>query len=49
MRRQCVRRHFQLPGKVAGRKAVGFVPDQRPERLQTGRLRQRGEREDGFF
>lgn len=49
MGRQCVRRHFEQACEVAGRKAVGLVPNQRPERFQAGRLRQRGEREDGFF
>ena len=49
MGRKRVRRDFQLPCKVAGRKAVRLVPDQRPERLQASRLGQRDELEDSFF
>ena len=47
--RQRVRWHFQQACEVAGRKAVRLVPDKRPEGLQTGRLGQGGQRQDGFF
>ncbi len=49
MGRKRILRDFQLACEVAGGKAIGLVPDQRPEGLQTGRLGQRGERQDGFF
>lgn len=49
MRRQRIRRDFQQAGEIAGRKAVGLVPDERSERLQTGRLGQGCKGEDGFF
>ena len=49
MRRKRILRDRQQASEVAGRKAVGFVSDQRPEGLQTGRLRKRGERHDGGF
>ena len=49
MRRQRVLGDLQQSGEVAGSEAIGLVPDQRPEGLQTGRLGQGGERQDGFF
>ena len=49
MRRERVLRYLQQARELASRKAVGLVPDQRPERLQPGRLRQGGEGENSFF
>ncbi|MET4385705.1 hypothetical protein ABIB73_001440 [Bradyrhizobium sp. F1.4.3] len=49
MSRKSVRGDFQLACKVASRKAIGLVPDQRLEGLQTSRLGQSGEFEDGVF
>ncbi|MBP1094419.1 hypothetical protein JOE50_004949 [Bradyrhizobium japonicum] len=49
MGRKRVGRHFQLAREVACRKAIGLMFDQRPEGLQTGRLGQRREGENGFF
>jgi len=49
MRRQRVRRDLQQAGKITGGKAPRLVPDQRPESLQTGRLREGGEGQNCFF
>jgi len=49
MRRKRVGRDLEEPREFAGGKAARFMPDQRPEGLQTGRLRKRGKRQDGFF
>lgn len=49
MSRERILRDFQQAGEIAGRKALGLVPDQHPEGFQAGRLGQRGQGEDGFF
>ena len=38
MRRERVLRHLQQPREIAGRKAVGLMPDEGPERVQPGGL-----------
>ena len=49
MRRERVLGDLQQSGEIARSEPIRLVPDERPEGLQTSRLGQRGEGQDGFF